>query len=361
MSYPITKGKTAKALKFVVYGPEGVGKTTFASQFPDPVFIDTEKSTIHMDVARFPAPTSWKMLIEEVQQVRDDPTCCKTLVIDTIDWAERLAQQHIITKMDVDGIEAIGYGKGHVYVKEEMGKLLDLLSEVTDKGVNVVLLGHCAINRFTKPDEMGEYDRYELKLTNTKNVKVTSLVKEWADDLFFANYKSSVVTDQKTDKKYLVGNERVMYTEHQASYDAKNRHGMPSELPFKFESIAKLFKEPTGATSGAQTKVEPVNTPPKEETPQKAQETSNFDINNLNKPTLTDDDMAIINQLDPKLKDLMVANEVSPSELLKYSASKGHFPEDTDPLKLPQAYIDQIISHWNSVFADIQERRNLPF
>ena len=41
----ITRGKVQKAKKVVIYGPEGIGKSTFASRFPDPVFIDTEGST----------------------------------------------------------------------------------------------------------------------------------------------------------------------------------------------------------------------------------------------------------------------------------------------------------------------------
>ena len=86
----IIKGKIKKAKKVVIYGPEGIGKSTFASKFPDPVFIDTEGSTNDMDVARLPRPTSWIMLLEELQYVEKNPGVCKTLVIDTIDWAEQL-------------------------------------------------------------------------------------------------------------------------------------------------------------------------------------------------------------------------------------------------------------------------------
>ena len=81
----ITKGIIPCAKKVVIYGPEGIGKSTFASQFPDPVFIDTEGSTNSMDVARLPKPTSWQMLLEEIQYVKDHPDVCKTLVIDTVD------------------------------------------------------------------------------------------------------------------------------------------------------------------------------------------------------------------------------------------------------------------------------------
>ena len=94
MKFQITRGLIVKPQKVVVYGPEGIGKPTFAADFPDPLFIDTEGSTNVYDVARLPAPTSWTMLLDEVREVIKNPTCCKTLVIDTIDWAEQLCVQY---------------------------------------------------------------------------------------------------------------------------------------------------------------------------------------------------------------------------------------------------------------------------
>ena len=87
----IIRGKIPCAKKVVIYGPEGIGKSTFASQFPDPVFIDTEGSTNSMDVARLPKASSWQMILQQVDYVRTHPEVCKTLVIDTIDWAEAMS------------------------------------------------------------------------------------------------------------------------------------------------------------------------------------------------------------------------------------------------------------------------------
>ena len=70
MAFPINRGIVPTAKKVVIYGPEGIGKTTFAARFPNPVFIDTEGSTKEYDVARFPAPTSWQMLLDEVAEVK---------------------------------------------------------------------------------------------------------------------------------------------------------------------------------------------------------------------------------------------------------------------------------------------------
>jgi len=205
----IFTGKTGGALKVVVYGPEGIGKSTLAAHFPRPVFIDTEGSTRHMDVARTEKPTSWTMLMEQVAYIRSNPGVCSSLIIDTADWAEQLCVDSICASKKLTGIEDMGYGKGYVYLAEEYGRLLNLLEEVVGGGVHVVLTAHAMMRKFEQPDEMGAYDRWELKLQK----KTSALVKEWSDLLLFANYKTmSVAADDKGKKFKAQGGRRVMYT-----------------------------------------------------------------------------------------------------------------------------------------------------
>ncbi len=234
----ITKGVVKSAMKVVIYGPEGIGKTTLASRFPDPLFIDTEGSTKFMDVARTDRPLSWSQLLNQVSCVWEDPTLCRTLVIDTADWAERLCTEAFCASKKVSGIEEIGYGRGYVYIAEDFGRLLNTLSEITEKGVNVVLTAHAKMRKFEQPDELGAYDRWELKLQKT----VAPLVKEWADLLLFANYKTLAVAVDKDGKKHKAqGGKRVMYTTHHPCWDAKNRLGLPDELPMDYAPLAPYF------------------------------------------------------------------------------------------------------------------------
>ena len=130
--YAVTSGIQTAPVKTVLYGPEGIGKSTFASHFPNPVFIDTEGGTKRLNVKRLPQPTSWAMLLDEVAEVRKGSVPCGTLVIDTADWAERLCIQAVCAKAKVNGIEDFGYGKGYTYVKEEFSKLLDALEDNDD-------------------------------------------------------------------------------------------------------------------------------------------------------------------------------------------------------------------------------------
>ena len=124
----ITSGIIGGAQRVVLYGPEGIGKTSFAACLPAPVFIDTEGSTVRYNVRRLPAPESWPMLVGEVEWCIQNPEALRTLAVDTADWAERLCIQNILTANKVRSIEAFGYGKGYEMVQEIESRSGGLLS-----------------------------------------------------------------------------------------------------------------------------------------------------------------------------------------------------------------------------------------
>ena len=262
----ITKGRQNLPYKVCVYGPEGIGKTTFAAQFPDPLFIDTEGSTARMDVARLDKPSSWAHLADMVNFViREKP--CGTLVIDTADWAEVLAKEYVISSGGdkIKSIEDFGYGKGYTMIAEQYGRFLNKLTDVTNAGINVVVTAHAMMRKFEQPDEMGAYDRWELKLEK----KVAPLVKEWSDMILFANYKTMVIEDSKTKTKKGTGGQRIMYTTHHPAWDAKNRDGLPEELPFEFAQIAHLFQvDPSTRSMAVEVPAAPAQAPTKQEVKQ---------------------------------------------------------------------------------------------
>ena len=238
----IITGKIPGAIKCCLYGPEGIGKSTFASQWPDPLFIDTEDSTVHMDVKRLPKPEHWTELLNEVNWVYSNPTCCKTLVLDTADWAERLCIEFVCSEKKVDSLEAFPYGKGYVFVQEQFGYLLDKLENVRKKGIHILIIAHSKLQKFEQPDELGAYDRWSMKLTK----QVGPMLREWCDALLFANYKTIVVNvDNKgaaKGKNKVQGGKRVMYTAHNACYDAKNRFGLPEEMDFGYDGIREVIE-----------------------------------------------------------------------------------------------------------------------
>lgn len=240
----ISKGTISSAKKVVLYGPEGIGKSTFASKFPDPVFIDTEGSTKEMDVKRLPAPKVWEDILEEAQYIADHPESCYTVVIDTVDWAETMCIDKLNDEYKTKNVLTLDYGKGSLLVVAEFKKLVTVLDKIVANGINVLVTAHAAMRKQEQPDEMGAYDRWELKL-QSKQVK--SMVKEWADMVLFANYKTYVIEDDKTKSKKAQGGKRVMYTSHHPCWDAKNRYGLPECIDFNYEEIAPIvavFKNP---------------------------------------------------------------------------------------------------------------------
>lgn len=383
----ITRGKITCAKKVVVYGPEGIGKSTFASKFPEPVFIDTEGSTKDMDVARLPAPSSWNMLLEEVRYVLDNPQVCKTLVIDTADWAEQLCSTSVCDKYQKSGIEDFGYGKGYVFLQEDFGKLLNLLTDVVEqKKINVVLTAHAKMRKFEQPDEMGAYDRWEMKLS--KNV--APMVKEWADMVLFANYKTHVV---KVDGKNKVqGGQRVLYTTHHSCWDAKNRYSLPDEIPFEYGSIAHIFsgnantyetstpitsvsmQQPVRETKPASTA--PAAQPAKETPPQTSDHDVPASMNepeqlsmDLNEPASSTSEGFSVDPRVPKhLRDLMIANNVCEWDIENVVEARGYVPEGTKIWEYdtvnPGIVDGLLVASWDQVFAAIKEMREkqeIPF
>lgn len=238
----ITKGKIDRAQKTVIYGPEGIGKSSLAAHFPDPVIIDTEGGTAHMDIRRIDKPQTWEEMLQIVKEVAATPGICKTLVIDTADWAEQLVTTFLCTKYKQNSIESFGYGKGYTYLAEEFARLLSSCDLCIKSGIHVVITAHAKMRKFEQPDEMGAYDRWEMKLSK----QVAPLLKEWCDYLFFCNYQTFVVTSENNTAK-AQGGKRVIYTSHHPAWDAKTREALPEVLDLDYRNIAKLYEGSTSA------------------------------------------------------------------------------------------------------------------
>ena len=349
MVFNITSGPTATAQKVVLYGVEGIGKSTFASQFPNPVFIDTEGSTSNMNVQRLDNPNSWQMLIDEVNYVKQTKIC-STLIIDTADWAETLANQHIIARNGITSIEDLGYGKGYTMVKEEFGKLLNLFSELTDDGINVVVTAHAELKKKEEPDQMGAYDRYQLKLSR----QCAPLLKEWSDMVLFANYETTIVTDSKTKSKKATGGQRVMFTTHHPAWDAKNRHNLPEKLPFDFSSIAQLFQPAAPVAQPEPTPVTPQEPVAGAWTPGGGEVADTSD----NQNQFGRDPIALDPGIDPQLAQLMTANGVTEDEVKAVVVEKGFMPPEVAVKDYPTDLVQGgLVAQWANIYAQITAKR----
>ena len=376
MNVKISNGIVRKRQKVVIYGPEGIGKSTLAAQFPNPLFIDTEGSTGNLNVNRFEdKPTSWTMLTNYIEYVKQNPQVCETLVIDTMDWAERLCVEDILNTYGKKGIEDFGYGNGYVYVAEAIGRFLNTLQELIDKDIcNVVLNCHAQLKKFEQPDEAGSYDRYELKLGKKTSSQTAPLVKEWADMILFCNYETYAVAADKDGKKFKAqGGQRVMYTTHHPCWDAKNRADLPPKIPLDYAQIAHVIEHTPAASSAPAPAPTPAIQEPAVNTAQDSAQPPQTQTQQAQQPPTSDtqadlsdfEEVSAVNIPDniPKpLQDLMRTNNVSEEDIRFAVASKGYFPERMPIANYPPDFINGVlVGAWEQVYAMIKENKKLPF
>ena len=194
----LKKESQMAAPRMVVYGPQKIGKSTFAATAPDGVFIQTEDGLSGIETTHFPLAKSYSEVIDAITSLYSEDHEFKTVVVDSLDWLEPLIWKHTAQQHGKDEIEDFGYGKGYVLAATYWQEFLAGLNALrTEKNMAVILLAHHEIKRFDAPDT-DPYDRYQIKLHKT----AAALVQEWADVIGFANYKvMTTKTEVGFDKK----------------------------------------------------------------------------------------------------------------------------------------------------------------
>jgi hypothetical protein len=235
-----TTKNTLSAPAIMLYGLEGIGKTTFGADFPSPYFICAEdgmRNKIFDGIPRY-FPGSFQDILDVLDALATQPHVYKTVVIDTLDAVQKLIFEHIARKNNKENIEDIGYGKGYKFAALEIPQLLARFERLQKKDIAVLLLCHAGIKNFANPE--GEnYDRYVPMLFDS----IAAQIKQYVDFILFSTYKVGV-----DGKKGIGGKERIIYTEHCAAYDAKSRCEMPEQIPLDAQTFLSLIGD--GAENG---------------------------------------------------------------------------------------------------------------
>ncbi len=231
----IATGKRAPhGLRAVIYGVEGIGKTTLASKLEKPVFLDLENGSFGLDVARIEGyAETHQGVLAAIEALRRDHQGYQTLVVDSADKLEELIVRDYLAEKNTASLVGYGkYGDGWVETAERFCTVLDKLSDLADSGMDVVLVGHAQQRRVELPEQTDSYDHWELNLSRRAAPKT----REWPEILLFVNYKMSVIPSTRDFGKVVnkaEGGKRVCHAAHTPYYDAKHRAGieMPDDFP----------------------------------------------------------------------------------------------------------------------------------
>lgn len=239
----VTEGVTKKPRRTMIYGVHGVGKTTWASQSPNPILIQCEEGANDIGTPRFNLcrkleDVTWCIselmgtMSEDKHHDRD------TLIIDSLDALENIINVSVCTEMGVEAIGDVEYGQGYGHSHIKWLELLDSIKLLSEKrNMNIILIAHSRVVEFKDPAR-DSYMRYTNALyTNAKGVGIGSFIQQWCDEVFFSTWKVSTrVTDKKVGReevKAVGGGQRVIYTAERPSHDAKNRLGLTKDLAYE--------------------------------------------------------------------------------------------------------------------------------
>lgn len=247
----IIRTQINKPPRIVLYGIHGIGKSTFAAECPAPIFIQTESGLDALQVEAFELAKDWSDVCNAVDYLSTKEHNYKTVVLDSLDWAEKLVFDAVCREKGAKEIAELPFGRGYAAAESKWKYVLDALTFLNDsKKMLVVLLAHAQVKRFEDP-ERDAYDRYELDL----NKRAAALVSEWCDILAFATLSTTVKSkDTKfggTITKATSSGDRIVYLEERPAHDAKNRYGLPHEMPLSWDAIATEIKAKQAAKRAA--------------------------------------------------------------------------------------------------------------
>lgn len=237
----IVCGKAPAPRRVMLYGTHGIGKSTFAACAPKPIFLQTEDGLGEIDCDKLPLVTNFNEAMGALSELYTEKHPYQTVVVDSLDWLERLIWAEVCRKRNVENIEEIGYSKGYVFALTQWREFLEGLSALrANRKMTVVLIAHARIERFENP-ETESYDRYVPRLHKL----AAAIVQEWCDEVLFATYKVyTKQSDEGFNRKRIQGvgsGERILRTQERPAHVAKNRLNLPDELPLDWNAYAQYL------------------------------------------------------------------------------------------------------------------------
>jgi hypothetical protein len=239
----VQTGKARRPPRLLVYGIEGIGKSSLAAATPKPIFIQTEDGLGEIDCHRLPLAQTYEEVDKALVELRTEKHGYQTVVIDSLDWLERMIWDRLCRSYGVSSIEKVdgGYGKGYIHALTFWRQVIDRLAALRDeRGMMVMLVAHAKVEKFDDP-EAPTYDRYSPRL----NKHASALLAEWSDSVLFATRRIITRTEDGTFNRSRTiaagqgkdGGERVLRCLGGPACIAKNRYNLPAELPLSWPAL----------------------------------------------------------------------------------------------------------------------------
>ena len=239
----VHSGPEADTARIVLYGLGGIGKSTWASKAEKPIFLDIEGGLGGIDAESIPLNESDYMgFIDTLKLIYEEKHDYKTLVIDSIDWLERIIHRHVCKTKSVDNIAELEWGKGYVAALNFIEQIISKLDKIREaKKMDVILIAHAAILQVENPGEKS-YNRWGIQL----HYKSAAKLFQWSDACLFATW--DVYTTQEAGKfgatrNLAHGGDRVLRSVDQPTHLAKNRLGLPDPLKMDYEEFSRHLNQ----------------------------------------------------------------------------------------------------------------------
>jgi len=196
--------------------------------------------------------------VENLNDLLNEKHDYKTVVIDSIDWLEKLAVQKVCSDIKKSTLAELDFGKGYALLIPQFESVIHLLNQLRKvRKMNVILIAHTKLEKIADPSG-ASYDQYAPRLDK----RVNGIVKEWVDIIAFATHTVAKTEQDEGFKKTRTtvkvvkdkdGNDRILFLESNPAIVAKSRYTLPAKMPLDgevfFTSLWNIIYPPSAKTA----------------------------------------------------------------------------------------------------------------
>lgn len=225
----------------IIYGRQGIGKSTFAASAPKPIILRVEDGVRQIKVTKTPHLTNYSMVMGALNDLLNPKYDYKTVVIDSLTSLEELVWKETCAQIPGNSgtIESFGFGKGYKEALKFWNPIRDMLTKLRNtRNMNVILTAHSQIKKISDPTLNAEYDKSVLSIHDI----AANMWTRYVDAVLFAAYDIRIAKDGQKTKAFGDG-DRFLYTEERPGQDSKNRFNLPYKIPLDWNAFEKATKQ----------------------------------------------------------------------------------------------------------------------